>query len=70
MQPPMIVTCNHRDKTRVQIPAIMFQNLKLLCWLFMDPTLGYDTKERKSFLIKFVVFYNKNKILTILFIVK
>jgi hypothetical protein len=37
----------------------------------MGPTLGFDTKQRNSFLIKFVVFfYNKNKILTILFLVK
>ncbi len=36
----------------------------------MGPTLGFDTKQRNSFLIKFGVFYNKNKILTILFIVK
>jgi hypothetical protein len=35
----------------------------------MDPTLGFDTKQRNSFLIKFGVFYNKNKILTLLFIV-
>jgi hypothetical protein len=33
------------------------------------PTLGYDTRQRNSFLIKFGVFYNKNKILTILFII-
>jgi hypothetical protein len=36
----------------------------------MGPTLCFDTKQRKSFLIKFSVFYNKNKILTILFLVK
>jgi hypothetical protein len=37
----------------------------------MGPTLGFDTKQRNSFLIKFgVFFYNKSKILTILFIVK
>jgi hypothetical protein len=35
----------------------------------MGPTLGFDTKPRNSFLIKFCVFYNKNKILTIIFIV-
>ncbi len=48
----------------------MFPHLKLLCWLFIGPTLGFDTKQRNSFLIKFGVFYNKSKILTILFIVK
>jgi hypothetical protein len=32
----------------------------------MGPTLGFDTKQRNSFLIKFGVFYNKNKILTLL----
>jgi hypothetical protein len=37
----------------------------------MGPTLGFDTKQRnRFFLIKFVFFYNKNNILTILFIVK
>ncbi len=36
----------------------------------MVPNLGFDTKQRNSFLIKFGVFYNKNKILKILFIVK
>ncbi len=37
----------------------------------MGPTLGFDTKKRNSFLIKFGgFFYNKSKILTILFIVK
>jgi hypothetical protein len=35
----------------------------------MGPTLGFDTKQRNSFLIEFGVFYNKSKILTILFIV-
>jgi len=36
----------------------------------MGPTLSFETKQRNSFLIKFEVFYNKNKILTVLFIVK
>ncbi len=37
----------------------------------MGPTLGFDTKQRNSFLIKFgVCFFTKNKIMTILFIVK
>ena len=50
------------------MPAKMF---KLLCLLFMVPTLDFDTKQRNSFLIKFGAFYNKSKILTILlFIVK
>jgi hypothetical protein len=35
----------------------------------MGPNLGFDTEQRNSFLIKFGVFYNKNKILNILFIV-
>ncbi len=60
----------HRDMTRVQMPAKMFPHLKLLCWLFIGPALGFDTKQRYSFLIKFGVFYNENKILTILFIFK
>ncbi len=62
---------NHRDKTKVQMPAKMFLHLKLLCLLFMGPTLGFDTKQRNKFLIKFGgFFFNKSKILTILFIVK
>ncbi len=48
---------NHRDKTRVQMPAKMFPHLKVLCMLFMGPTLGFDTKERNSFLIKSGVFF-------------
>ncbi len=56
----------YRDKTRVQIPAKMFPHLKLLFWLF----LGFDTQQRNSFLIKFGVFLQKNKILTMLFITK
>ncbi len=36
----------------------------------MGPALGFDTKQINSFLIKFGAFYNKSKILTILFIVK
>ncbi len=36
----------------------------------MGPTLGFDTKQRNNFLIKFGVFDNKNKILAIIFIVK
>ncbi len=61
---------SHRDKTRVQMLAKMFPHLKVLCQLLMGPTLGFDTKQRNSFLIKLGVFYNKSKILTILFIVK
>ncbi len=34
------------------------------------PTLGFDAKQRNSFLIKFGVFVIKKKILTILFMVK
>ncbi len=52
------------------MPAKMFPLLKLLCLLFICPTLGFDTKQRNSFLIKFGVFYNKSQIMTILFIVK
>jgi hypothetical protein len=52
------------------MPVKMFPHLKVLCWLFMGPTLHFDTEQRNDFLIKFDVFYNKNKILTILFIVK
>jgi len=47
---------NSRDKTRVQMAAKMSPHLKLLCWLFMSPTLGFDTKQRNSFSIEFGVF--------------
>ncbi len=53
--------CIHRDKTRVQMPAKMFPHMKSLCLLFMGPTLGFDTKQRNSFLIKLGVFYNKKQ---------
>jgi hypothetical protein len=53
------------------MPAKMYPHLNLLCWLPICPTLDFATKQRSSFLIKCgVFFYNKNKILTILFIVK
>ncbi len=52
------------------MPAKKFPQLKLSCLLFMGPTLGFDTKQKNSFLIKFGVFYNKNELLTILFVVK
>jgi hypothetical protein len=66
-----LVSVKHRDKTRVQMPAKMFPHLKLLCWLFMGPTLGFDTKQSNSFLNQIWCFFNnKNKILTILFIAK
>jgi hypothetical protein len=48
--------------------AKMFPHLKFLCLLFMGPTLGFDAKQRNSFLIQFGGFFYK--ILTILFIVK
>jgi hypothetical protein len=31
------------------MPAKMFPHLKLLCCLFMGPTLGFNTKQRNSF---------------------
>ncbi len=69
-QAACFVRYKHRDKTRVQMPEKMFPDLKLLYWLLMGPTLGFNTQHRNSFLIKFGVFYNKNKILTISFMVK
>ncbi len=48
--------------------AKMFPHLKLICLLFMS--IGIDTKQTNNFLIIFGVFYDKSKILTILFIVK
>ncbi len=51
----------HRDKTRVQMPAKMFPHLKLLCWLFMCHTLGFDAKQRNNSLIKFGVFAMKTR---------
>jgi hypothetical protein len=49
---------NHRDKTRVQMPAKIFHPLKVKCLLFMGPTLGFEIEQRNRFLIKFCVFYN------------
>ncbi len=40
-QPNKLESYIHRDKTRVQMPAKMFPHLKLLCLLFMGPTLGF-----------------------------
>jgi hypothetical protein len=34
-----LIYADRRDKTRVQMPAKMFPHLKLICWLFMGPTL-------------------------------
>jgi hypothetical protein len=56
----------------VQMPAKMFPYLKL-CLLFMGPTLGFDTKQKKKkqFIHQiWCFFYNKSKILTTLFTVK
>jgi hypothetical protein len=50
----------------IRLAAKMFPHLKLLCWLF----IGFDTKQRNSFLIKFSVLNNESKILAILFKVK
>jgi len=41
----------------VQMAAKVFPHLKLLCWLFMCPTFGFDTKHRNSFLIKLGGFF-------------
>jgi hypothetical protein len=38
--------------------------------VYGGPNLGFDTKQRNSFLSNVVFFYNKSKILTILFIFK
>jgi len=38
------------------MPAKIFPHLKVKCQLFMGPTLGFDTKQRNRFLIKFSVF--------------
>jgi hypothetical protein len=35
--------------------------LQLKCQLFMGPTLGFDTKQRTSFLIKFGIFTIKTR---------
>ncbi len=61
----------HRYKIRVADAHKKFPHLRFLCLLFMGPTLGFYAKQRNSFLVKLgVFFYNKSKILTILFIVK
>jgi hypothetical protein len=35
----------------------MFPHLKLLCWLFMGLTLGFDAKQRNRFLKSNLVFF-------------
>ncbi len=40
---------DHRDRTRVQMLAKIFPHLKVKCLLFMGPTLGFDTKQKKQF---------------------
>ncbi len=52
---------DHRDKTRVQMPAKMFPHLKVLCLLFMGPALSFVTKQRNSFLSKFGGFFLQEK---------
>jgi hypothetical protein len=39
------------------MPAKMFPHLKLLCWLFMGPTLGFDPKQRNSFFLSNLVVF-------------
>jgi hypothetical protein len=48
-----LIGMDHRDKAKLQTPTKMFPYLKLLCWLFMSPTLGFATLQRNSFLILF-----------------
>jgi hypothetical protein len=53
------------------MPEKMFPHLKLLCWLLVGPTLGFDTKQRNSFFDQiWCFFYNKSKIQTVLFMVQ
>jgi hypothetical protein len=61
----------HRYKIRVADARKKFPHLRFLFLLFMGPTLGFYAKQINSFLVKLGgFFYNKSKILTILFIVK
>ncbi len=39
----------HRDKTRVQMSAKKFPQLKVKCQLFMDPTLGLTQSNETVF---------------------
>ncbi len=53
------------------MPAKMFPCLKLLRRQFMGPTLGFDTKQRNSFLNQiWCVFLQQKQDSAILFIVK
>jgi hypothetical protein len=65
--PYLLVTfqLSHRDKTRVQMPAKIFPGLLVVYGLHS----WFWHKAKEQFFIKFGVFYNKNKILTIFFIV-
>ena len=60
----------HRDKPRVCTPAKMFSHLKLIYFIISvyGPHSYFWHKAKKQFLDVF--FYNKSKILSILFIVK
>jgi hypothetical protein len=65
------VGLDHRDKTRVQMAAKMFPHFEVImlavyCSQFLVLTQSKET----VFVIKFGIFYNTNKILTILVIVK
>jgi hypothetical protein len=59
----------HRDQTSVDACKNV-SSFEIIMLAVYGPTLGFVTKQRNSFLIKFGMFYNKNKILIILFTVK
>jgi hypothetical protein len=48
---------SHRDKTRVRMPEKNVKSFEINMLAVYGPTLGYDTKQRNSFLIKFGVFF-------------
>jgi len=61
----------HREKTRVQMPAKNVSSFEIIIFAVYGPHSWFWHKAKKQFLIKFGgFFYNKSKILTVLFIVK
>jgi hypothetical protein len=72
IDPSQQITPDHRDKTKSADACKNVSSFEIIMFaVHGPPTLGFDTKQRNSFLIKFgVFFYNKNRILTILFKVK
>jgi len=62
--------CFHRNKTRVQRLAKNVSSFEIIMFAVYGPHSWLWHKAKKKFFWSNLVFYNKSKILTILFIVK